>query len=179
MSQHRRTPWLSVSSTRIVLKWPNDVLVEGKKVCGILAEMQTEAGALRSVVLGIGVNLNTPLSAFPEELRDKASSLLLCGGRLIDRPAFTAALLTHLEKLYVLWLEKGFLALRPAWEYHAAWMIGTQITVAAPEGTLAGTVMGLDSDGALLLQVGNSGTPRRLLAGDVTVVGGYTHGVRS
>ena len=70
-------------------------------------------------------------------------------------------------------------ALRPAWEHHAAWMMGTQITVAAPEGTVAGTVLGLDSDGALLLQEENSGTPRRLLAGDVTVVGGYTQGVRS
>jgi len=161
------------------IKWPNDVLVGGKKVCGILAEMQTEGGALRSVVLGIGVNLNAPLSAFPEELRDKASSLLLSGGRLVDRPAFAAALLTHLEKLYVLWLEQGFLALRPAWEHHAAWLMGTQITVAAPEGIVAGTVLGLDSDGALLLQEGNSGTSRRLLAGDVTVVGGYTQGVRS
>src|SRR2546427_2293671 len=126
------------------IKWPNDVLVGGKKVCGILAEMQTEAGALRAVVLGVGVNLNAPLSAFPEELRDKASSLFLAGGRLVDRPAFTAVLLTHLEKLYVLWLEGGFSALRPAWEHHAAWMIGTQITVAAPEGTVAGTVLGLD-----------------------------------
>ncbi|HEV8717463.1 MAG TPA: biotin--[acetyl-CoA-carboxylase] ligase [Candidatus Binatia bacterium] len=161
------------------IKWPNDVLVGGKKVCGILAEMQTEAGALRAVVLGIGVNLNAPLSAFPEELRDKASSLFLAGSRLIDRPAFAAALLTHLEKLYVLWLEEGFPALRPAWEHHAVWMIGSPITVAAPEGTVAGTVLGLDSDGALLLQEGNSGTPRRLLAGDVTVVSGYTHGVRS
>lgn len=159
------------------IKWPNDVLVGGKKVCGILAEMQTETGTLRAVVLGIGVNLNAPLSAFPEELREKASSLFLAGGRLVDRCVFTAAILTHLEKLYVLWLEGGFSALRPAWEHHAAWMMGQQIAVAAPDGTVAGTVLGLDSDGALLLREGDSGTPRRLLAGDVTVVRGYTHGV--
>jgi BirA family biotin operon repressor/biotin-[acetyl-CoA-carboxylase] ligase len=161
------------------IKWPNDVLVGGKKVCGILAEMQTETGTLRAVVLGIGVNLNAPLSAFPEELREKASSLFLASGRLVERSAFTAALLTHLEKLYVLWLEGGFSALRPAWEHYAAWMMGQQIAVAAPDGTVAGTVLGLDSDGALLLREGDNGTPRRLLAGDVTVVGGYTHGVRS
>ena len=86
------------------IKWPNDILIDGKKVCGILAEMQTEAGLLKAVVLGIGVNVNAPLSAFPEELRDKASSLFLLGGRAIDRSAFTAAVLTHLEKLYILWL---------------------------------------------------------------------------
>ncbi len=168
-----------VSDLTPAIKWPNDVLVDGKKVCGILAEMQTEAGALRSVVLGIGVNINAPLTAFPPELHDKASSLFLLGGRLLDRATFTAALLTHLEKLYVLWLEQGFLAIRPAWERHAAALIGKSITVAAPEGTLVGTVLGLDSDGALLLRDENDGTPRRVLAGDVTVVGGYARGEKA
>jgi BirA family biotin operon repressor/biotin-[acetyl-CoA-carboxylase] ligase len=153
------------------------VLLQGKKVCGILAEMQTETGTLRSVVLGIGVNVNAPLSAFPPELHDKASSLFLTGGQFIDRAVFTAALLTHLEKLYVLWLERGFLAVRPAWEHYAAGLIGQQITVAAPEGTITGVVLGLDSDGALLLQ--DEGTTRRILAGDVTVVGGYARGETS
>lgn len=157
------------------IKWPNDVLIDEKKVCGILAEMQTEAGALQSLVLGIGVNVNAPLAAFPPELRDKASSLFLIGGQMINRAAFTAALLTHLEKLYVLWIEKGFPALRPAWEHYASGLISKQITVAAPEGTIVGTVLGLDSDGALLLR-DSSGTPRRILAGDVTVIGGYTRG---
>ena len=160
------------------IKWPNDVLVGGKKVCGILAEMQTEAETLGAVVLGIGVNLNAPLTAFPEELRDKASSLLLASGQPVDRSAFTASLLTQLEKAYVLWLGGGFSALRPAWGRHAAGLIGKQITVAAPEGTVAGTVLGFDTDGALLLREEQSGALRRLLAGDVTVVGGYEHGVR-
>jgi BirA family biotin operon repressor/biotin-[acetyl-CoA-carboxylase] ligase len=170
---------IEVSSLTPSIKWPNDVLVDGKKVCGILAEMQTESGVLRSVVLGIGVNVNAPLSAFPPELHDKASSLFLIGGQRIDRAAFTAALLTHLEKFYVLWLEQGFLAVRPAWERHAAALIGKNITVAAPEGTIAGVVVGLDSDGALLLQEGNGGMSRRVLAGDVTVVGGYARGEQS
>ena len=170
---------VQVSRLTPTIKWPNDVLIDGKKVCGILAEMQTEAGMLHSLVLGIGVNVNAPLSAFPPELHDKASSLCLIAGRLIDRAAFTAALLTHLEKLYVLWIEKGFPALQPAWERYAAGLIGKQITVAAPEGTIAGTVLGLDKDGALLLQPDDGGTPRRVLAGDVTVIGGYTRGEKS
>jgi len=169
---------VQATSLTPAIKWPNDVLVGGKKVCGILAEMQTEAGTLRSVVLGIGVNLNAPLRAFPEELRDKASSLFLAGGQSVDRAAFTTTLLTHLEKLYVLWLEEGFPALRPLWERHAAGMIGKQITVAAPEGMVAGTVLGLDTDGALLLREGERET-RRVLAGDVTVVGGYAQGEKS
>lgn len=161
------------------IKWPNDILIDGKKVCGILAEMQTEAGLLKAVVLGIGVNVNAPLSAFPEELRDKASSLFLLGGRAIDRSAFTAAVLTHLEKLYILWLEEGFPALRPLWERRATGLLGKVITVAAAEGTITGTVQGLDSDGALLLGDEGSETLRRMLAGDVTVIGGYVRGETS
>jgi BirA family biotin operon repressor/biotin-[acetyl-CoA-carboxylase] ligase len=122
------------------------------------------------------VNLNAPLSVFPEELREKASSLLIAGGQVIDRAAFAARLLTHLEKLYVVWIEKGFSALKPAWERYAAWLLGKQITVAAPEGVMAGTVLGLDTEGALLIREGNSDTLKRILAGDVTVIAGYTHG---
>ena len=161
------------------IKWPNDVLIDEKKVCGILAEMQTEAGIVQSVVLGIGVNINASLSAFPPELLDKASSLFLVGGKTVDRAVFTASLLTHLEKLYILWLEERFPALRSAWERHAAGLLGKQIIVAAPEGTIAGTVLGLDDDGALLLRDQDRGAVRRILAGDVTVVGGYVRGETS
>ena len=161
------------------IKWPNDVLVSGKKVCGILTEMQTKVRGLQAVILGIGVNINAPLSAFPEELQAKATSLLVVSGRLIDRVAFTAHLLTRLEKLYVLWLEEGFAAVQSAWEGYAANLLGKSIVIAAPEGTISGTALGIDHDGALLVrlvqeeQTGQPGAIRRVLAGDVTVVGGY------
>jgi BirA family biotin operon repressor/biotin-[acetyl-CoA-carboxylase] ligase len=158
------------------IKWPNDVLVAGKKVCGILAEMQTEAGELRAVILGIGVNINAPLSAFPEELHDKASSLLLVSGRTIERSMFTASLLTHLEKYYVLWLEQGFVALRSTWEMYASSVLGKRIAVAVSEGTVIGTALGLDDDGALLVRGEADGAIHRLLAGDVSVIGGYERG---
>ena len=158
------------------IKWPNDVLVAGKKVCGILAEMQTEAGELRAVILGIGVNINAPLSAFPEELHDKASSLLLVSGRTIERSMFTASLLTHLEKYYILWLEQGFSALRTTWEMYASSVLGKRIAVAASEGTVTGTALGLDDNGALLVRDEADNAIHRLLAGDVSVIGGYDRG---
>ena len=158
------------------IKWPNDVLVQGKKVCGILAEMQTRGEALQAIVVGIGVNINAQLEAFPEDLREKASSLGLVTGQLVDRAVFTASLLTHLEQLYVLWLQEGFATLRTVWERYAADLIGRQITVAAPEGTIRGEVLGLDDDGALLVQEPVASPPRRVFAGDVTVVGGYRSG---
>ena len=161
------------------IKWPNDVLVAGKKVCGTLAEMQTEAGELRAVILGIGVNINAPLSAFPEELREKASSLLLVSGRTVERNIFTASLLTHLERYYVLWLEQGFSALRTAWESYASSFIGKQVVVAATEGAVTGVALGLDDQGALLLRSATEAKVHRLLAGDVTVIGGYERGEKN
>jgi BirA family biotin operon repressor/biotin-[acetyl-CoA-carboxylase] ligase len=161
------------------IKWPNDVLLTGKKVCGILAEMQTEGGELQAVILGIGVNINAPRSAFPEELQEKASSLLLVSGRTIERSTFTASLLTHLEKYYVLWLEQGFPVLRTNWEHHASAVLGRYIAVAVPEGTVTGIALGLDADGALLVRGEADGVVHRLLAGDVSVIGGYDRGEKN
>lgn len=157
------------------IKWPNDILVAEKKVCGILAEMQTDTSGLQAVILGIGVNINAPPSAFPEELRDKASSLLIASGQTTDRALFTASLLTHLEKSYVLWLQEGFSTLRARWERYATHTLGKRISVAVPEGTVVGMVLGLDTDGGLLVR-DDKGKQHRLLVGDVTVLGGYNRG---
>ena len=161
------------------IKWPNDVLLKGKKVCGILSEMQTgqaRADTLKAIIVGIGVNLNTRRDAFPEELREKASSLLLITGEPVERGVFAASLLTHLEQSYLLWVQEGFTVLRSAWERYASDLIGKQIAVAAPEGAMSGTVLGLDTDGALLIREQSTNAPRRIVAGDVTVIGGYTSG---
>lgn len=158
------------------IKWPNDVLVQGKKICGILAEMRTRGQDLQAIVVGIGVNLNAQLDAFPADLREKASSLALLTGQLVDRGVFAASLLTHLEQLYVLWLQEGFPALRAEWERYATDLIGQQITVAATQGTIRGKVLGFDDNGALLVQEPATSMPRRVLAGDVSVIGGYQSG---
>ena len=164
------------------IKWPNDVLVKGKKICGILSEMQTSqtghthTDTLKAIVVGIGVNLNAQRDAFPEELREKASSLLLLTGESVERSIFAARLLTHLEQFYLLWLQEGFVVLRSAWERYASDLIGKQIAVAASEGTMSGTVLGLDTDGALLIREQSTHAPRRIVAGDVTVIDGYRSG---
>lgn len=155
------------------IKWPNDVLLEGKKVCGILAEMQTSGERLRAIILGIGVNLNARRDAFPEELREKASSIFLLTGKPVERATFTASLLTHLEQSYLLWLQEGFPSLRATWERYAGGLIGRQIAVAAQGEAISGTVLGLDTDGALLVREQRTETPRRVLVGEVSVIGGY------
>lgn len=153
-----------------VIKWPNDVLVSGKKVSGVLTEMQAAGPLLRSVVVGIGVNLNAPRSAFPPELRDTAASLRLLAGRPLDRAAFTLCLLAHLEKLYAVWVEDGFSGVAEEWDEFAAPLLGRPMTVNASGGTVMGIARGLDRDGALLLETEPGRPPRRIVAGDVSVV---------
>lgn len=152
------------------IKWPNDVVIDGRKTAGILAEME-ELGTERVVVLGIGVNLNSTLGDFPEELRTTATSLRLATGALVDRARFVGRLLTQLEARYEEWRDHGFAPIATAWRALAP-LIGRRIEVAAPSGTIAGTVLDLDDDGALRIRR-DDGREERVVAGDVTVVGGY------
>lgn len=151
------------------LKWPNDVLLEGRKTAGILTELEAEEERVQLVIAGIGVNLN--VEAFPEELADKATSLRLAVGHPVDRGAFLAGLLAAFEARYERFLASGFAPMRAEWESYAA-LTGRTVRVAAPQGEVAGRVLGLDDDGALRLDRG-AGDVVRVVAGEVSVVDGY------
>lgn len=156
------------SGLECALKWPNDVLLDGRKAAGILTEMEAEGERVRHVIAGIGVNVN--VAAFPPDLAGTATSLRLVAGRRIDRPTFTAALLAAVERRYERYLAEGFAPMRQEWE-RIAWLRGKDIRVVSPEGEVHGRVLGVDEDGALRLA-----TPagiRRVLAGEVTVPGAY------
>jgi BirA family biotin operon repressor/biotin-[acetyl-CoA-carboxylase] ligase len=153
------------------IKWPNDVLVGGRKVAGILTEMEAEMERVRHVIAGIGVNLNTPRTAFPPALRRKATSLLLATGRRVERAGFAGRLLAALEARYGRYLALGFAAMRSEWESYSC-LTGQTVRVAGAEGEVVGRVRGLDADGALRLE-GRGGRALRVVAGEVTVRGGY------
>ena len=152
------------------IKWPNDVLAGGRKTAGILCEMDL-GGATPVVVAGIGVNLNSAAGDFPEELRDKATSLRLAGGAPVDRARFTGALLTRLEACVDRWRQDGFAPIATAWRALAP-LLGRRIHVQEPGGAVTGTAIDLDDDGALRIRR-DDGSEHRVVAGDVTVVGGY------
>jgi BirA family biotin operon repressor/biotin-[acetyl-CoA-carboxylase] ligase len=158
------------------IKWPNDVLLDGRKVCGILTEIEAEADRVSFVVVGLGVNLNSRLHDFPEELHDKATSLRIESGETVERAPVAARVLGELERFYDLFRGGGFGAVAPEWERRTA-LVGRELTVSGAGEVVSGTYAGVDTDGALLLDApGSSGGPggvRRVLAGDVTVVGGY------
>jgi BirA family biotin operon repressor/biotin-[acetyl-CoA-carboxylase] ligase len=159
------------TGVRPAIKWPNDVLLGGRKVAGVLTEMDSALERVEHAILGIGVNLNAPESAFPPELREKASSLLLATGRRVDRAAFTARLLAALEARYGRFLSGGFASVRAEWESYSC-LTGAQVRVVAPEGELGGRVLDVDTDGALRLAQPD-GRVVRVVAGEVTVRDGY------
>jgi len=154
-----------------LLKWPNDVLLGGRKVAGVLTEMDAELERVHFVIAGIGVNVNAQADTFPPELRDKATSLAIAAGRPTDRVAFMGRLLAQLETRYRRFLAGGFAPLRAECEHLSA-LAGRAVVVHVPGGEVAGRVEGLDDDGALRL-VDDAGVTRRVVAGEVTIRGGY------
>jgi len=154
-------------SSRVELKWPNDVLADGKKVSGILLE-RAGTHADSAVILGIGVNLNVDPATFPEDFRVRASSLRAQAGRLIDRARFAAALFERLEDALDAHAGGGFAALRPRFDAFFR-MTGRRVKVGdAAERVREGVVLGVGADGSLRL--GTHDGEERFLAGDVTVL---------
>lgn len=155
---------------RVAIKWPNDCLLDGRKVAGILTEMDAELDRVHWVVLGIGVNLNAPVQAFPSALRNIATSVKCATGVKVDRVAFAAALCLALEGVYDRLLREGFGALMADWNAYSC-LHGRSVTVDCGGRRTHGRVRGLDASGRLVLD-GPQGE-ERIVAGDVSVVGGY------
>ena len=155
---------------RVEIKWPNDVLIDGLKTSGILMEMNAEATKVGFAILGIGVNLNVDREAFPDEFRERATSLSAASGSRIDRIVFTRALYGTLEDVLDVHQRSGFSALRARFD---PWfrMPGREIEVHGHgDGPLVGTALGIAADGALRVQRAD-GTVERVIAGDVSLSG--------
>ena len=149
------------------VKWPNDVLVDGRKVAGILTEMEGEAERVAFVLVGIGVNVNLDPVHLPPEIAASATSLLAATGAPVDRAAFTARLLAALEARYGQFLAGGFAAIRPAFEA-TAFLTGRTVRVSGLDAAVQGRVVGVSDEGALELEGAEGGT-LRVLAGEVTL----------
>jgi BirA family biotin operon repressor/biotin-[acetyl-CoA-carboxylase] ligase len=150
------------------VKWPNDVLIEGRKVCGILAELDVGPGlggeTLQTAVVGIGINVNLEFEGAPK-LMAPATSLMLAAGRAISREELLVALLVGVERRYV--------AVCQGWSYHREWAgrmatLGREVKVSGATETWRGVAVDVDADGALLVRT-EEGAVRRVLAGDVTL----------
>jgi BirA family biotin operon repressor/biotin-[acetyl-CoA-carboxylase] ligase len=152
----------------VEVKWPNDVLVKGKKICGILTEMSTARGSVRFVVVGVGVNANFDVRrAFPEELRLTATSLENELGRKVRLEELLRVILEKLEDAYELFLKKGFGPVLKEWKTYADFL-EHKVEVSGAAERLVGLATDVDSDGSLVLRLAD-GTLRHVVAGDVSL----------
>ena len=147
------------------IKWPNDILIDGKKVAGILTEAACSGERVEYVILGIGVNLNYACAAMPEEIRRRATSVLEAAGRPVQRESFLQRLIQGVERCYGELEQAGFDALAARWESYFTWR-GRRLRVELLDQVTTGTATGIDRDGALVI-IDDGGIAQRILAGDV------------
>jgi BirA family biotin operon repressor/biotin-[acetyl-CoA-carboxylase] ligase len=148
------------------LKWPNDLLLNGKKLAGVLTELGFQGGRLDWVVVGVGLNVNIDFATQSDRsLSNTATSLMMALGRTVSR----LDLLQH----YLVGVEARYEALRAGSSPHREWArrlvtLGQSVTVTAPNDTYQGIAESVDETGTLLLRQSN-GQLKRILAGDVTL----------
>ena len=152
-----------VPNCRVGLKWPNDIQIDGRKLCGILCEMRAEGEHVRHIVAGIGINVNLSATDMPPEIAAIATSLSLAGGHAFDRREVLDAILASLGHAYRRWLDEGFAALLPA--IGACDVLrGGQVSIDRG-GVFSGTADGIAPDGALLVRR-DDGTVEPVYSGD-------------
>lgn len=150
----------------VALKWPNDVLVDGRKVCGILVELAGQAGRLEWGIVGWGLNVNVDFST-DEALSRTATSLAEAAGRPWPRLPLLLACLERLEAHYEALRAGGGEESWKGWRARLA-TLGREVTVSAPEGAFSGQAFDVAPDGALLVRRAD-GRVEHVLAGDVTL----------
>lgn len=145
-------------------KWPNDLLLDGKKVGGILLESTQQQNGLDFVIAGIGINVNQV--SFPLEIADRATSLRCAAGKTIEREGLLRCILEHFEQLYLAARSDELRSIPQIWLSHAP-MIGRLIDVTSNGSVLTGRALGIAPDGGLILETpaGN----RTVYAGDVSI----------
>jgi BirA family biotin operon repressor/biotin-[acetyl-CoA-carboxylase] ligase len=154
------------------LKWPNDVLVGGRKVAGILVEAAAQRHELKHIVLGIGVNVNQ--IEFPPELASRATSLALASGRpWVDRTEVLALLLGRLEHWIDLLSRDSQHAVVERWCSFAPWL-GSEVRVTHGESSVVGTAIALETTGALRMR-DEHGREQLVHCGDASGVMGWTY----
>jgi BirA family biotin operon repressor/biotin-[acetyl-CoA-carboxylase] ligase len=157
----------TVTGLSAEIKWPNDLLIGGKKVVGILTELSAELDRVRHVILGIGVDVNQKANEFPVELRKIATSLKIESGGEISRAELATEILRELDRDYARICSGKFPQVADEWEAACA-TIGKTVSVQMGVRLVRGCAEALDDDGALLVRT-EHGHLERIIGGDVTL----------
>lgn len=149
------------------IKWPNDLLIDGRKVAGILTELSAETDRVRYVVLGVGIDVNQMSTDFPPELSKVAGSLRMAAGSIVDRAALVTVVLSELDKDYTRVCDGQFQEVAEEWESVCS-TLGRRVTIEIGGRRLQGRAESLDPDGALLLRT-QYGHLECITGGDLTI----------
>ena len=159
-----------LTGAEVGIKWPNDIVLNGKKICGILTEMSAEIDYINYVVIGVGVNVNTP--DFPEALVETATSLKIELGQSVKRSALIAAVMKRFEENYETFIRTGDLS--GMQEQYNSLLVNRDrdVRVLEPGHEYNGHALGINSTGELLVEK-EDGTTAEIFAGEVSVRGIY------
>ncbi len=155
-----------ITGIKCGIKWPNDILYDGKKLVGILTEMNAEMEGINYIVIGTGINVNIAKDEVPEELKDIVTSLSQIKGERVDRLGLLAEVLVQIEEIYDEALTNGFGGIFDQWRKYSI-TLGQEVNVIGINKTFTGLAMDIDADGALLVKTGTG--VKRVLAGDVSI----------
>ena len=149
------------------IKWPNDIVIRGRKVAGILTELNAELDCVKYVIIGIGVDVNLSAGDLPDDLRKLATSLKIETGHIVDRAKLSVQILRELDKDYARICAGKFEAVADEWEQHCL-TLGRRVVIHIGDRKVCGRAEALDDDGALLLRT-EHGHLERIIGGDVTM----------
>jgi len=152
------------------IKWPNDILLGGLKVAGILSELACEPARTVYVIVGIGINLNFPRALMSPDIRERATSVMEETGASVDRIAIARSLVRNMESRYIEFEERGFEPIARIWNVYAR-MQGCWVRARTADDELVGRVRELDGNGFLVLECGG-GRTERVVSGDVFLMEG-------
>lgn len=158
-----------VTGLEATIKWPNDILIRGEKACGILTEMRAEQDSVDFIVLGIGVNVNTPQKSLPKGATSLKEELRRAKrGEEISRIELAKKILEMLDEYYIMLKEKGPKPIIEEWKGLSA-MLGSRVKAILPNRTIEGQAHDIDPDGALVLRL-DSGVLEKVSSGDIVMV---------
>lgn len=157
-----------VYGLRVETKWPNDVLVNGRKVCGILTEMNTTGETVNFAVMGIGVNANFDVEKALPELRKVATSIENEFGKRVMLEELFTAMLEKLENVYELFMKEGFSPVLQMWKSYATFL-GRRVAVVNETEKWVGLALDVEDDGSLIMRL-EDGTVKRVFVGDTTLL---------
>lgn len=159
----------AVTGLPALIKWPNDILVDGKKVCGILTEMKADQDSVAFIVLGIGVNVNTPAKSLPKGATSLKTELHNIGkDTAISRIELARNIIEAVEKYYDILKDNGASSIIDEWKSLSA-MLGSRIKVVLPKRQFEGQAHTIDRDGALIVRLAN-GVLERVSSGDIVML---------